>query len=191
MLKNYMTTITFARSKKPEGDSVGKAPHPPPSEEKVVMSIYDRPAPHESRRKLKLTGRAINNMSVVVPEYLRWSESLITFDQTDHLDSIPKPRRFPLIVDPLVGTTQLTKALMDGGNGLNLMFLDTFEGLGLTRNQLQSSPHLFYGVVPGKQSIPLRRITLLVTFGDASNYHTETLAFEVVDFSGPYNVILG
>jgi hypothetical protein len=30
MLKNYMTTITFARSKKPEGDSVGKAHHPPP-----------------------------------------------------------------------------------------------------------------------------------------------------------------
>jgi hypothetical protein len=32
---------------------------------------------------------------------------------------------------------------------------------------------------------------LLVTFGDASNYRTEMLAFEVVDFSGPYHVILG
>jgi hypothetical protein len=32
---------------------------------------------------------------------------------------------------------------------------------------------------------------LLVTFGDASNYRTEILAFEVVDFSGPYHVILG
>jgi hypothetical protein len=55
------------------------------------------------------------------------------------LDSIPKPRRFPLIVDPLVGTTRLTKALMDGGNILNLMYLNTFEGLGLTRDQLQDS----------------------------------------------------
>jgi hypothetical protein len=50
----------------------------------------------------------------------------------DHLDSIPKPRRFPLIVDPLVGTTRLTKALKNGGSGLNLMYLDTFEGLGFT-----------------------------------------------------------
>jgi hypothetical protein len=50
----------------------------------------------------------------------------------DHSDSILKPGRFPLIVDPLVGTTQLTKALMDGGGGLNLMYLDIFEGLGLT-----------------------------------------------------------
>jgi hypothetical protein len=43
----------------------------------------------------------------------------------------------------------------------------------------------------GKQSIPLRQIIMLVTFGDASNYRTKTLAFEMADFSGPYHVILG
>jgi hypothetical protein len=32
---------------------------------------------------------------------------------------------------------------------------------------------------------------LPVTFGDASNYRTKTLMFEVVDFSGPHHVILG
>jgi hypothetical protein len=32
--------------------------------------------------------------------------------------------------------TRLTKALMDGGSGLNLMYLNTFEGLGLTQEQL-------------------------------------------------------
>jgi hypothetical protein len=46
-------------------------------------------------------------------------------------------------------------------------------------------------VVLGKQSTPLRRVTLPVTFGDASNYRTKTLAFEVVNFSGPYHIILG
>jgi hypothetical protein len=61
---------------------------------------------------------------------------LITLDQTNHSDSIPKLGRFPLIVDPLVGMTRLTKALMDGGNGLNLMSLDTFEGMGLAHDQL-------------------------------------------------------
>jgi hypothetical protein len=69
-----------------------------------------------------------------VSEYLRWSESPITFDWTDHLDSVPKLGRFPLIVNPLVGMTRLIEALMDGGSDLNLMYLDTFEGLGLTRN---------------------------------------------------------
>jgi hypothetical protein len=44
------------------------------------MSIYDGPAPHESQCKLNLVGRAINIVSLVVLEYLRWSESPITFD---------------------------------------------------------------------------------------------------------------
>jgi hypothetical protein len=106
------------------------------------------------------------------------------------LRHIPKSGRFSLIVDPLVGTTRLTKALMDRGSGLNLMYLDTFEVLGLTRDLLQSSPHPFYGVVSGKQSTPLGWVTLPVTFGDMSNYRTEALAFEVVDFSRPYHIIL-
>jgi hypothetical protein len=46
-------------------------------------------------------------------------------------------------------------------------------------------------VVPSNQSIPLRQITLPITIGDVSNYHTETLTFEVVDFFGPYQIILG
>jgi hypothetical protein len=59
----------------------------------------------------------------------------------NHLDSIPKPGRFCLIVNPLVGMTRLTKALKDGGSGVNLMYLDTFKGLGLTQDKLQSCSH--------------------------------------------------
>jgi hypothetical protein len=125
-----MTMGTFARSKKPEGDSVGKATAPFPKE-KAVMSIYSGSALHESCRKLKLISWAINVVGAAVLEYLHWSESPITFDRMDHSDRIPKPGRFPLIVDPLVGTTRLTKALMDGDSSLNLMYLGTFEGLGL------------------------------------------------------------
>jgi hypothetical protein len=49
-----------------------------------------------------------------------------------HPDSVPKPGRFPLIIDPLVKMTRLSKALMNRGIGLNLVYLDSFEGLGLT-----------------------------------------------------------
>jgi hypothetical protein len=70
MMKNYMTTISLARSKKPEGDLVGKIATPFP-EEKAVMSIYSGPTPHKSHRKLKLTNRVIHSVSASVPEYLR------------------------------------------------------------------------------------------------------------------------
>jgi hypothetical protein len=113
------------------------------------------PALHESKCKLKLTSRVVNNVSPTAPEYLRCFESLITFDRMDHPDSIPKLGTFPLIVNPRVGMTRLTKGFMDRGSGINLMYLDTFEGLRFTRDQLQSNPHPFYGVVLDKQSIPL------------------------------------
>jgi hypothetical protein len=51
--------------------------------------------------------------------------------------------------------------------------------------------HPFYDVVLDKQSVPLGWVTLPVTFRDINYYHTETLVFEVVDFSGLYHVILG
>jgi hypothetical protein len=35
------------------------------------------------------------------------------------------------------------------------MYLNTFEGLGLTHDQLQNNTHPFYGVVSRKQSVPL------------------------------------
>jgi hypothetical protein len=92
----------------------------------------------------------VNTVSPAAPEYLCWFESPITFDQTNHLDSIPKPGKFPLVVDPLVGMTWLTKAHIDGGRSLNLMYLHTFDILELTRDQLQSSSHPFYGVVLSK-----------------------------------------
>jgi hypothetical protein len=88
MMKNYKTTWTFARGKKPEGDSTEKA-ITPFTKERAVMSIRGGPTPRESQRKLKLTSWAVNNVIPATLEYLRWSESPITFDRMDHPDCIP------------------------------------------------------------------------------------------------------
>ena len=45
--------------------------------------------------------------------------------------------------------------------------------------------------MPGKRMRPLGRIDLPVCFGTPSNYHKETLTFEVVGFKGTYHTILG
>jgi hypothetical protein len=133
MMKNYMTTRTFTKGKNLKGDSTGKVVAPFPKE-KAAMSIYDEPAPHESWRKLKLTRQAVNVVSPSAPKYICWFESPITFDRMDHPGSITKLGMFPLVVDPLVGMTRLTKDLMDGGNDLNLVYLTTFDGLELTQD---------------------------------------------------------
>ena len=39
--------------------------------------------------------------------------------------------------------------------------------------------------------MPLGQIDLPITFGNPSNYRTETLTFEIADFLGAYHAILG
>jgi hypothetical protein len=46
----------------------------------------------------------------------------ITFDHDDHPDYVPNPRVYPLIVDPIIANTRLTKMLMDGGSSLNIIY---------------------------------------------------------------------
>ena len=65
------------------------------------------------------------------PPFLRWSESAITFDRTDHPDAILHPGRYPLVVDLIVGPKRLTKVLMDGGSGLNIMYAKTLDVMGV------------------------------------------------------------
>ncbi|XP_066346119.1 uncharacterized protein [Miscanthus floridulus] len=45
--------------------------------------------------------------------------------------------------------------------------------------------------MPIKQAVPLGQIDLPVTFGNPTNYRTETLTFEMVGFYGTYHAILG
>ena len=37
--------------------------------------------------------------------------------------------RYPLIIDPIVHKKCLTKVLMDGGSGLNILYVDTLNAM--------------------------------------------------------------
>jgi hypothetical protein len=71
-----------------------------------------------------------------LPSFLDWSGSAIMFDHDDHLDRVPQPGRYLLVVDPIIGNTWLTKVLMDGGNGLNIMYAETLDAMGISQTQL-------------------------------------------------------
>ena len=80
---------------------------------------------------------------------------------------------------------------MDGGNSLNIIYLETLDLLCIERAQLQPSAGGFHSVVPGKKALPVGQIDLLVYFGMAANFRKETLTFEVVGFRGTYHAIIG
>ena len=69
------------------------------------------------------------------------------------------------MVSLIVGTTCLTKVLMDGGSGLNILYASTLDKMVIPRSNLRPSKVSFYGIVLGKEDVPLGRIRLNVTFG--------------------------
>jgi hypothetical protein len=104
---------------------------------------------------------------------------------------VPKSGRYPLIVSPIVKDVKLNQVLVDGGSSLNILFLKTFDQMGLSRTMLRPNQTLFHGIVPGAAATPISQITLLVTFGTQENLCTENLQFKVADFETAYNAFLG
>jgi hypothetical protein len=146
-----------------------------------------------TRQSQKATRREVLNIEPAVPTPLRWSEVPITFSRADQWTSFSEPGRFQLVSKPVVAGSRLNKVLIDGGNGLNVLFTKTLKKMKLDiTHMLTKSTSPFYGIVPGNAAIPLGSVVLPVTFGETrENYRTEYIKFEIADFKTSYHSILG
>jgi hypothetical protein len=171
---------------KKEGDNAEEFP-----EVHDCFMIYGGQVANASARHRKQERREVCSVKVAAPVYLDWSDKPITFDQCDHPDCVPSPGRYPLVVDPVIGNTRLTKVLMDGGSSLNIIYAETLGLLGIDLSMIRAGAAPFHGIVPGKRVLPLGQLDLPVCFGTPSNFRKETLTFEVVGFRGTYHAVLG
>ena len=55
-----------------------------------------------------------------------------------------------LMVDPIIGTKQLTKVLMDGGSGHNIMYIEMLSAMSIDRARIRPTGAPFHGIVPRK-----------------------------------------
>jgi hypothetical protein len=122
---------------------------------------------------------------------LRWSKEPITFSRADHWVHIPDPRSYPLVVEPIVEGALLPQTLIDGGSGLNVIFVKTLKIMDFDFKRSTTCDEPFFDIVLGKAAYPMGRVSLLVTFGMEYNFCTEYLSFEVADFKSSYHGILG
>jgi hypothetical protein len=59
----------------------------------------------------------------------------------------------------------LPKTLIDGGNSLSIIFIETLRKMDFDFNKMTACDEPFYGVVPSKAAYPIGHVCLLVTFG--------------------------
>ena len=94
-----------------------------------------------------------------------------------------------MLCSPVIIDVQVTKTLISGGAGLNVLFIGTFDNLQVPYEQLQPTKP-FSGVTNGSTT-PIGQVRLPVTFGERKNYRTELIDFDVAHIRLSYNAILG
>jgi hypothetical protein len=126
-----------------------------------------------------------------VLRYLNWSQYPIQFSREDQWTSVGNASLYPLVLDPTIAGITITRVLIDGGAGFNIIFSETLTKMGLDLAGLITPIGIpFYGIVVGKAAMPLGQITLPVMFGTQANYRTEFIQFEVADFEASYHAII-
>jgi hypothetical protein len=135
---------------KKEGDKAEEFP-----EVQGCYMIYGGRVANASTRYRKQERREVCSVKVAVPVYLDWSDKPITFDQGDHPDCVPSPGKYPLVVDPVIGNTRLTKVLMDGGSSLNIIYAETSGSWRSICPRSGPVRRPFTGSSPGSVSYPL------------------------------------
>jgi hypothetical protein len=103
-----------------------------------------------SRRRYRKDNREVQFIHTKPSQPLRWSEQPITFSRVYHWVHIPDPGSYSLVVEPIIEGSLLPQTLIDGGSGLNVIFVDTLKKRDFDFKRLTECNEPLFGIVPGK-----------------------------------------
>ena len=158
----------------------------------TVDHIYGGSSAYESKRQLKAAEREVNTIDPpLVNKLPKWSEVTISFEKGDCPIPSTRPGRYPIVVETTINNCRVNRVLVDGGSSLNILFTSALDEMQVPRTKVRPVRYSFHGIVPGSSAKPIGQVSLPLTFGSPSNFRTEKISFDVVDFDTAYNAILG
>ncbi|VFQ77007.1 unnamed protein product [Cuscuta campestris] len=136
----------------------------------------------------KWANTAIVN-KVVAPEGKKLKTEPIVFSNAD-LPEIGVPHRDALVITIDIMDLLIHKTLVDTGSSVNIMYMDTYKALGLTRDELLPIKTPLTGF-RGDSIEPEGVITLPVEIGDTKATRKLDMEFIIVGIISNTNIILG
>ena len=135
--------------------------HPSEDDDPRVLTVFETFASN-NKRKRALRGLAkVCQIATVNP----WNDTAITFNAGG--ESKYRTVRAPaaLVLSPIVDGFRLTKVLMDGGSGLNLIYEGTLHKMEMDGSRIKQSSTTFRGIIPSWEARCTAKITHDVVFG--------------------------
>src|SRR3954471_18166464 len=114
----------------------------PEAHGRIYMIQEGRPS---NRQQKQVTRQVFLATSAhpAVPEYLRGSETEITFSRDDHPPVVPQPGHAMLVLEARIGNYDMSRVFMDGGSGINIIFTRTLDDMLVQSNALKPSGTTF------------------------------------------------
>ena len=120
-----------------------------PRDTNMVLTVFETFASNNMRKRTLRSLAEVYQVATINP----WSDTAITFNASDE----PKFRtaRAPaaLVLSPIVDDFRLTKVLMDGGSGLNLIYEETLQKMEIDWNRIERSSTTFRGIIPSREEL--------------------------------------
>src|SRR3954469_22328436 len=158
-----------------------------PENSSSVLTVFETFASNNMRKRTLCSLAEVYQVATINP----WSDTAITFNASDEPKFQTARAPAALVLSPVVDGFRLTKVLMDGGSGLNLIYEETLQKMDIDWNRIERSNTTFRGIIPNREARCTGKITLDVVFGTPDNYGSEQIMFQVAPFKSGYHAILG
>ncbi|XP_062076025.1 uncharacterized protein LOC133780169 [Humulus lupulus] len=136
----------------------------------------------ERVKQYRSLGHTVN---LVTSEDRCYPASAITFTEDD-LRGVHLPHDDPLVISLQVDHCQLGRVLVDGGSGVDILFWEAFQKMGLEENQIRTSTAPILGF-NNQRVYPKGVVRLNVVAAE----HTLHVDFLIVESVISYNAIMG
>ena len=150
-----------------------------PRNANTVSTVFETFASNNERKRTLRSLTEVYQVATINP----WSDTAITFNASDEPKFQTARAPAALVLSLIVDGFRLTKVLMDGGSGLNLIYEETLRKMEIDWSRIERSNTTFRGIIPSREACCTGKITLDVVFGTPDNDRSEEVTFQVAPFS--------
>ena len=137
------------------------AKHHPAENKNIVLTVCETFASNNRRKRALHILAKVCQVAAINP----WNDTAITFNSSDKPQFRTARAPTALVLNPIVDGFRLTKVLMDGGSGLNLIYEETLSKMEIDKSRIEQSSTTFRGIIPSQEARCAGKITLDVVFG--------------------------
>ena len=119
-----------------------------PVDNNTVLTVFETFASNNRRKRTLRSFAEVYQVATTNP----WSDTAITFKASDEPKFQTARAPAALVLSPIVDDFRLTKVLMDGGNGLNLIYEETLRKMEIDWNHIERSSTTFRGIIPSREA---------------------------------------